>query len=228
MNVLTHLDTHGRARMVDVSAKPDTLRTAVAAGQLLTTAEVIVRVRADSLPKSDVLATARIAAISGAKKTSELIPLCHPLTLSSATVQFDFTDTAILIEATATTRGATGVEMEALTAVAIAGLTLHDMIKAVDPCASVDGIRLLTKEGGKHGHWTRERHNLEPATITQPPTAPAVTTDPLDVESPPPGDAHGGAAQWSGAPSDSASSPVALNVVIDRLLNLITGARRTQ
>ncbi|MDF3308089.1 bifunctional molybdenum cofactor biosynthesis protein MoaC/MoaB [Rhodococcus sp. T2V] len=166
MTDLTHLDSEGRARMVDVSAKADTTRTAVAAGQLVTTPAVIELVRADDLPKADVLATARIAGISGAKKTSELIPLCHQLALSSVKLEFGFTDTAITIEATAKTKGPTGVEMEALTAVAVAGLTLHDMVKAVDPAATLDGVRLLTKDGGKRGHWTREQQSTGTATVT--------------------------------------------------------------
>jgi cyclic pyranopterin phosphate synthase len=166
MTDLTHLDSEGRARMVDVSAKADTTRTAVAAGQLVTTPAVIELVRADDLPKADVLATARIAGISGAKKTSELIPLCHQLALSSVKLEFGFTDTAITIEATAKTKGPTGVEMEALTAVAVAGLTLHDMVKAVDPAATLDGVRLLTKDGGKRGHWTREQQNIGIPTVT--------------------------------------------------------------
>ena len=155
MSELTHLDHEGRARMVDVSAKVDSVRTAVAAGEFVTSPEVIALVRADDLPKADVLATARIAGISGAKRTSELIPLCHQLALSSVKIEFGFTDTAITIEATAKTRGPTGVEMEALTAVAVAGLTLHDMVKAVDPAATLTNVRLLTKHGGKSGHWTR-------------------------------------------------------------------------
>ncbi|MEV6254577.1 bifunctional molybdenum cofactor biosynthesis protein MoaC/MoaB [Nocardia sp. NPDC051911] len=155
MSELSHVDHEGRARMVDVSAKSETTRIAVAAGELRTTAEVVALVRADDMPKADVLSTARIAGIAGAKKTSELIPLCHQLALSSVRVEFDFTDTAITIEATAKTKGPTGVEMEALTAVAVAGLTLHDMVKAVDPAAVLTGVRLLTKEGGKHGHWQR-------------------------------------------------------------------------
>ncbi|OUS96162.1 bifunctional molybdenum cofactor biosynthesis protein MoaC/MoaB [Rhodococcus sp. NCIMB 12038] len=165
MSDLTHLDSEGRARMVDVSAKADTTRTAVAAGQLVTTPAVIELVRADDLPKADVLATARIAGISGAKKTSELIPLCHQLALSSVKVEFGFTENAITIEATAKTKGPTGVEMEALTAVAVAGLTLHDMVKAVDPAATLDGVRLLTKDGGKRGHWTREQQSTETPTV---------------------------------------------------------------
>ena len=166
MSDLTHLDSEGRARMVDVSAKADTTRTAVAAGQLVTTPAVIELVRADDLPKADVLATARIAGISGAKKTSELIPLCHQLALSSVKLEFGFTDTAITIEATAKTKGPTGVEMEALTAVAVAGLTLHDMVKAVDPAATLDGVRLLTKDGGKRGHWTRDQQSTGTPTVT--------------------------------------------------------------
>ncbi len=152
---LSHLDAEGRARMVDVSAKAETSRVAVAAGVLRTTPEVVALVRADDMPKADVLATARIAGIAGAKKTSELIPLCHQLALSSVHVRFDFTDDAIMIEARAKTKGPTGVEMEALTAVAVAGLTLHDMVKAIDPAAVLDGVRLLTKDGGKRGHWER-------------------------------------------------------------------------
>lgn len=155
MSELSHVDSAGRARMVDVSAKADTARIAVAGGELHTTAEVVALVRADDMPKADVLATARLAGIAAAKKTSELIPLCHQLALSSVKVEFGFTDTTITIEASAKTTGPTGVEMEALTAVAVAGLTLHDMVKAVDPAAVLNGVRLLTKEGGKRGHWTR-------------------------------------------------------------------------
>ncbi|NKY86156.1 bifunctional molybdenum cofactor biosynthesis protein MoaC/MoaB [Nocardia veterana] len=148
--------------MVDVSAKADSARVAVAAGMLRTTPEVVALVRADDMPKADVLSTARIAGISGAKKTSELIPLCHQLALSSVDVRFGFTEDAITIEARAKTKGPTGVEMEALTAVAIAGLTLHDMVKAVDPAAVLDGVRLLTKDGGKRGHWERPGGRAEP------------------------------------------------------------------
>lgn len=155
MNQLSHLDADGRARMVDVGNKPVTSRTATASGRLLTRSDVISLVRADDLPKADVLATARIAGISAAKRTSELIPLCHALPLSSVSISFDLTDDAILISATAKTSGQTGVEMEALTAVAIAGLTLHDMVKAVDPAATLSDIRLETKTGGTRGTWTR-------------------------------------------------------------------------
>ena len=156
MSELSHLDSEGRARMVDVSSKPDTTRTARAVGELRSTPHVIALVRADGMPKADVLATARIAGINGAKKTSELIPLCHQLALSSVTIAFGFTESSITIEATAKTKGPTGVEMEALTAVAVAGLTLHDMVKAVDPAATLDGVRLVSKDGGKRGHWERD------------------------------------------------------------------------
>jgi cyclic pyranopterin phosphate synthase len=142
--------------MVDVGDKSETIRVATAAGRVCTTAAVIALVRSDDMPKADVLSTARIAGISGAKKTSELIPLCHQLNLSSVNVSFELAEDSIAIEATATTLGRTGVEMEALTAVAIAGLTLHDMIKAVDPAAVLGDIRLVSKSGGKRGHWTRQ------------------------------------------------------------------------
>ena len=156
MSDLSHLDSEGRARMVDVGDKAITARTATASGRLTTTPRVIELVKADGMPKADVLSTARIAGIMGAKQTSALIPLCHPLPLSSVDVAFSFTDDAILITATAKTTGKTGVEMEALTAVAIAGLTLHDMVKAVDPAAMLGEIRLEEKTGGKRGHWTRD------------------------------------------------------------------------
>jgi cyclic pyranopterin phosphate synthase len=157
---LTHLDSDGRARMVDVGDKIVTKRTATATGRLVTRPDVIALVRADDLPKADVLATARIAGIQGAKKTSELIPLCHTIPLSSVKVDFDFTADSILITATAKTVGQTGVEMEALTAVTVAALTLHDMIKAVDAAATMTDIQLRDKSGGKHGHWTRPASSL--------------------------------------------------------------------
>ncbi|MFD6674166.1 bifunctional molybdenum cofactor biosynthesis protein MoaC/MoaB [Rhodococcus zopfii] len=167
MSDLSHLDDQGRARMVDVSAKADTTRVAVAAGELVTTPEVVALVRADDMPKADVLATARIAGIAAAKRTWELIPLCHQLALSSVKVSFGFTDTSITVEATAKTKGPTGVEMEALTAVAVAGLTLHDMVKAVDPAAVMNGVRLISKDGGKRGHWTRDDESGPEAGATQ-------------------------------------------------------------
>ena len=152
---LTHVDGAGAARMVDVSAKEQTARTATATATLRTTAEVIALLRRDGLPKGDALATARIAGIMGAKRTPDLVPLCHPLALTGVTVDLDPGDTDIRISATVRTTGRTGVEMEALTAVAVAGLTLHDMIKAVDPAAVHDGLRVEHKEGGKTGEWTR-------------------------------------------------------------------------
>lgn len=156
MSGLSHVDDEGRARMIDVGDKAVTRRVATAAGRLATTPEVITLVRADGLPKADVLATARIAAIAGAKRTSELIPLAHLLPLEKVTVEFELADAAIEIRATVAVTAKTGVEMEALTAVAIAGLTLHDMIKAVDAAAVLGDIRLLEKTGGKHGTWTRD------------------------------------------------------------------------
>ncbi len=163
MNELTHLDSDGRARMVDVGSKPLTTRTATATGRLLTRGDVVALVRADDLPKADVLATARIAGISGAKRTSELIPLCHLIALSSVNVSFELREDSIDITATAKTIGQTGVEMEALTAVAVAGLTLHDMVKAVDPGATLSEVRLEHKTGGTRGTWSRGQVTERPA-----------------------------------------------------------------
>lgn len=153
MTSLTHLDDDGRARMVDVGAKPVTRRVAIAEGRLDTTAEVVALVRSDGLKKADVLPTARIAGISGAKRTSELIPLAHIVPLDAVSIDFGFEESAVTIRATASTTARTGIEMEALTAVAIAGLTLHDMVKAVDPAARLGGIHLVEKRGGKRGVW---------------------------------------------------------------------------
>ena len=153
MSPLTHLDDDGRARMVDVGAKPVTHRVAIAEGRLDTTPEVVELVRSDRLKKADVLPTARIAGIAGAKRTSELIPLAHIVPLDAVSVEFGFEEAAVTIRATASTTAKTGIEMEALTAVAIAGLTLHDMVKAVDPAARLCGIRLVEKRGGKRGVW---------------------------------------------------------------------------
>lgn len=146
---LSHVGPDGRARMVDVGDKAVTRRTATARGRFETTQEVLALIRRDGLPKADVLATARIAGIQGAKRTSELIPLCHPIALTSVTVDFTLNDDWIEIVATAKTTGQTGVEMEALTAVAIAGLTLHDMTKAVDPQSVLGEIQLIEKTGGR-------------------------------------------------------------------------------
>jgi len=144
--------------MVNVGGKPETDREAVARGRVVTRSDVVRLVRADDLPKADVLATARLAGIGGAKRTSELIPLCHPLPLSAVDIEFSLDAEAGVIDIQATTRthGRTGVEMEALTAVAVAGLTLHDMIKAVDPAATLTDVQLLSKSGGKRGEWRRE------------------------------------------------------------------------
>ena len=141
--------------MVDVGAKAATVRTAVAAGVLRTTADVVALLSARGLPKGDALATARVAGILAAKRTSDLIPLCHQLALTGVDVDFEVGDAVILITATVRSTDRTGVEMEALTAVSVAGLTLYDMIKAVDASARIDDIRVLRKEGGKTGTWTR-------------------------------------------------------------------------
>jgi cyclic pyranopterin phosphate synthase len=152
---LTHVDAAGAARMVDVSSKPVTVRRAVAAGLVHTTADVIELLRRDGLPKGDALAVARIAGIMGAKRTPDLVPLCHPIALHAVTVDFELTESTVEITAVATTADRTGVEMEAMTAVAAAGLALMDMVKAVDPAASIEGVRVLRKEGGKTGLWVR-------------------------------------------------------------------------
>jgi cyclic pyranopterin phosphate synthase len=141
--------------MVDVTAKDATKRTAVAAGTLHTTAEVMALIATGGLPKGDALATARVAGILAAKRTSDLIPLCHQLALTGVDVDFEIGDSQIAITSTVRGTDRTGVEMEALTAVSVAGLTLYDMIKAVDAAARIDDIRVLRKEGGKTGVWTR-------------------------------------------------------------------------
>ena len=152
---LTHVDATGAARMVDVGEKETTRRVAVAEGTLRTTPAVVAALRDDTVPKGDALGAARIAGIMGAKRTPDLIPLCHPIPLSGVTVDLEVGDDAVVITATARTADRTGVEMEALTAVAVAGLTLHDMVKALDPAATLDGVRLVRKEGGRSGVWTR-------------------------------------------------------------------------
>ncbi|MGI8309789.1 cyclic pyranopterin monophosphate synthase MoaC [Saccharopolyspora sp. ASAGF58] len=153
---LTHVDEAGAARMVDVSGKQPTARTAVASGVVRTTAEVIALLRRDGLPKGDAIATARIAGIMAAKRTPDLIPLCHPIAISGAKVELVLGEAEVRITATVKTTDRTGVEMEALTAVAGAGLTLHDMIKAVDPAAVLDAVQVERKEGGKTGTWNRD------------------------------------------------------------------------
>jgi cyclic pyranopterin phosphate synthase len=152
---LTHVDAKGAARMVDVSGKDVTIRRAVAAGTVVTTATVIELLRSDSMPKGDAVATARLAGIMGAKRTPDLIPLCHPIALHGVSVDITLRDSEVDIEASVKTADRTGVEMEALTAVAVAGLAMIDMIKAVDPAASIGAIRVLRKEGGKTGTWIR-------------------------------------------------------------------------
>jgi cyclic pyranopterin phosphate synthase len=153
---LTHVDHAGAARMVDVSEKEPSARTAVATGVLRTTKAVIELLRRDGLPKGDALATARIAGIMGAKRTPDLVPLCHPIALTGVAVDLRPEADAVHITATVRTTDRTGVEMEALTAVAVAGLALHDMIKAVDPAAVLDQVRVERKDGGKTGTWTRK------------------------------------------------------------------------
>jgi cyclic pyranopterin phosphate synthase len=152
---LTHVDATGAARMVDVSGKPVSAREAVAAGEVRTTPEVVALLRADGLPKGDALAVARIAGIMGAKRTPDLVPLCHPIALHSVGVDLELGTDTVRITATARTADRTGVEMEALTAVAAAGLALVDMIKAVDPAATIERVRVLRKDGGKTGRWVR-------------------------------------------------------------------------
>lgn len=152
---LTHLDASGAARMVDVSAKDVTVREARAAGRFVTTPEVVALLRRDGLPKGDALAVARIAGIAGAKRTPDLVPLCHPVALHGVTVDLEVLDDAVLIEVSTRTADRTGVEMEALTAVAAAGLALYDMVKAVDRSARLTDIRLLAKDGGRSGQWRR-------------------------------------------------------------------------
>lgn len=152
---LTHLDESGAARMVDVSAKDSTVRVARAQGRFLTTPEVIELLRRDGLPKGDALAVARIAGIAGAKRTPDLVPLCHPVALHGVTVDLDVRDDSIVIDVSTRTADRTGVEMEALTAVVAAGLALYDMVKAVDRGAQLTDVRLLAKDGGRSGEWTR-------------------------------------------------------------------------
>ncbi|WP_436493481.1 cyclic pyranopterin monophosphate synthase MoaC [Actinokineospora sp. HUAS TT18] len=158
MGEFSHVDASGAARMVDVSEKEVTARTAVATGIVRTTTEVIGLLGRDGLPKGDALATARIAGIMAAKKTPELVPLCHPISISGVKLDMDLVGSDVRITATVRTNDRTGVEMEALTAVAVCGLTLHDMIKAVDPAAVLDAVQVERKDGGKSGTWIREDH----------------------------------------------------------------------
>jgi cyclic pyranopterin phosphate synthase len=152
---LTHLDDAGAARMVDVSGKDVTARTARATGRVLVSPRVVELLRGEGVPKGDALATARIAGIMAAKRTPELIPLCHPLAVSGVTVDLSVADDAVEIAATVKTTDRTGVEMEALTAVTVAALTVIDMVKAVDKAAVITDVRVEEKTGGKSGHWSR-------------------------------------------------------------------------
>jgi len=153
MSKLTHLDDAGAAHMVDVSAKAVTKREAIAAGHIAMSPEALAAIREGALAKGDALAVARVAGIMAAKRTSELVPLCHPLPISSVSVDFQFADTGIDCTVTAVTTGQTGVEMEALTAVSVALLTLYDMGKAIDRGMTIGGVRLLAKSGGRSGDW---------------------------------------------------------------------------
>ncbi len=153
MSRLTHLDESGAARMVDVGGKPETSRSATASGRISMSADTLQALRQGSGPKGDVLAAARIAGIMASKKTGELIPLCHPLALETVSVDFTFEDGAILVTARAALTGKTGVEMEALTAVSVALLTIYDMAKALEKGMVIEQVRLIEKTGGKSGAW---------------------------------------------------------------------------
>jgi cyclic pyranopterin monophosphate synthase len=156
MSKLTHLDASGNAHMVDVSAKDVTSRSATARARVLMLAETLALITSGKAKKGDVLATARIAGIMAAKKTSDLIPLCHPLMISKVSIEFTIIDGAIDVEATVKVEGKTGVEMEALTACSVACLTLYDMVKAVDRGMKITDLRLVEKLGGKSGHFQAE------------------------------------------------------------------------
>lgn len=156
MAELTHLDAQGKARMVDIGGKAETQRLAIATGRIRMSSAALGAIREGTVPKGDVLAAARIAGIMAAKKTGELIPLCHPLALDSVSLDFELEDDALRATATASLTGKTGVEMEAMTAVTIALLTIYDMAKAVDKAMVIEAVRLIEKRGGKSGHWRAE------------------------------------------------------------------------
>ena len=153
MTSFPHLDDTGAAKMVDIGAKDVTDRSATARGRLTVSDEVIELLRRQEMPKGDALAVARIAAIAGTKRTADLIPLCHPIRLTGVDVELTVTDHAVEIEVTCRAADRTGVEMEALTGVTVAGLALHDMVKAIDPAAVLTDVRLIAKTGGRHGDW---------------------------------------------------------------------------
>lgn len=152
---LSHFDDKGQARMVDVGSKEESVRTAIATGRVEMQPATVQLVRDGRAEKGNVLAVAQVAAIMGAKRTPDLIPMCHPLMLTGVEVAFELEESAVLISATVSTRGRTGVEMEALTAVSAAGLTIYDMLKAVDRGMVIGAIQLERKEGGRSGTWER-------------------------------------------------------------------------
>jgi cyclic pyranopterin phosphate synthase len=152
---LTHVDATGAARMVDVSGKDVTVRTATASGRVLVSPEVVALLRGGGVPKGDALAVARIAGIQAAKRTPDLVPLCHPIAIHGVEVDLQVTDDSVLVSATVRTADRTGVEMEALTCVAVAGLALIDMVKAVDRAATITDVRVEAKSGGRSGEWRR-------------------------------------------------------------------------
>lgn len=153
---LTHLDQRGQARMVDVSDKQVTARSATAAGRVRLSAECVAVLRSGDVPKGDALAVARIAGIQGAKRCPELIPLCHPIMTSGVEVTAEVVDEGVELRATVRTMERTGVEMEALTAVSVAALTVIDMVKAIDKLAVIEAVRVVAKSGGRSGDWTRD------------------------------------------------------------------------
>lgn len=157
MKDLSHVDPDGRARMVDVGGKPETARTARAEGSITMSAEALAAIERNAVSKGDVIATARIAGILAAKKTAELIPLCHPLPLTDAgvNIEVDHSLPGLRVTAWASTHGRTGVEMEALAAVTVGLLTVYDMVKALDHGMEISGVRLVEKTGGKSGDWKR-------------------------------------------------------------------------
>jgi cyclic pyranopterin phosphate synthase len=156
MSEFTHLDAAGSARMVDVSGKDVTARTATASGRVIVSPEVIALLRGSGVPKGDALAVARIAGIQAAKRTPDLVPLCHPIAIHGVAVDLSVEDDHVAIEATVRTADRTGVEMEALTCVSVAALALIDMVKAVDPAATITAVQVEQKTGGASGDWHRD------------------------------------------------------------------------
>lgn len=152
---LTHIDSAGNAHMVDVANREVTTRTATTVGQVLLSPQVVALLRDGAIPKGDVLATARIAGIMATKRTPDLIPLCHPIAVHGVSVDLTVVDEGVTIKAVVKTADRTGVEMEALTAVAVAGLTVIDMVKALDPSATITDVKMIHKDGGRNGEWTR-------------------------------------------------------------------------